>query len=184
MAATSTPFEVAPMTTATTMAGAFRFTVDRVPDRAALRMRGSDDELTWAQLRDRVDELAGGLHALGLRRGDTVALMIGNRPEFHICRPRGDDARRDAVLDLPDLVARADRLLRSRTPARGSRSSSGVPRRASWRRAAQLPRRSSTLIVADGEAPEGAIALEQTSRRADPDSTPRRTGAPSSPTTC
>ena len=85
MAATTTPFEVAPMTTATTIAGAFRFTVDRVPDRTALRMRGSDDGLTWAQLRDRVDELAGGLHALGLRRGDTIALMIGNRPEFHIC---------------------------------------------------------------------------------------------------
>jgi long-chain acyl-CoA synthetase len=85
MAATSTPFPVAPTTTATTVAGAFRFTVDRVPDRPALRMRGSDDALTWAQLRDRVDELAGGLHALGLRRGDTIALMIGNRPEFHIC---------------------------------------------------------------------------------------------------
>src|SRR5262249_24086475 len=57
---------------------------DRVPDRAALRMHGSDQHLTWAQVRDRVDELAGGLHALGLRRGDAVALMIGNRPEFHI----------------------------------------------------------------------------------------------------
>ena len=79
MAATSSQFEVAPMTTATTIAGAFRFTVDRVPDRPALRMRGSAEELTWAQLRDRVDVLAGGQHALGLHRGDTIALMIGNR---------------------------------------------------------------------------------------------------------
>jgi long-chain acyl-CoA synthetase len=31
-----------------------------------------------------VDALAGGLHALGVRRGDRVGLMIGNRPEFHV----------------------------------------------------------------------------------------------------
>ena len=40
--------------------------------------------LTWAQLRDRVDALAGGLAKLGVKRGDTVALMFSNRPEFHI----------------------------------------------------------------------------------------------------
>src|SRR5262249_49184603 len=39
---------------------------------------------TWAELRDRVDALAGGLAALGGTRGDTVALMISNRPEFHL----------------------------------------------------------------------------------------------------
>jgi long-chain acyl-CoA synthetase len=84
MTATSVPFVPAPMTTATTMAGAFRHTVDRVPDRPALRTQGGAYELTWVQLRDRVDALAGGLHKLGLRRGDTIALLIGNRPEFHI----------------------------------------------------------------------------------------------------
>jgi long-chain acyl-CoA synthetase len=84
MTATHTQYEVAPMTTAVTMAEAFRVTVDRVPDRTAVRTQGGGYELTWAQLRDRVDALAGGLHALGLRRGDTIALLIGNRPEFHI----------------------------------------------------------------------------------------------------
>src|SRR5215207_5031693 len=33
---------------------------------------------------DHPDALAGGLHHLGVRRGDTVALMISNRPEFMI----------------------------------------------------------------------------------------------------
>ncbi len=37
-----------------------------------------------AQLRDRSDALAGGLAGLGVQRGDSVALMLGNRPEFHI----------------------------------------------------------------------------------------------------
>ena len=32
-----------------------------------------------------MDALAGGLAALGLKRGDTLALMLANRPEFHLC---------------------------------------------------------------------------------------------------
>jgi long-chain acyl-CoA synthetase len=70
--------------TATTMAEAFRQTVDRVPDRVAIRTKDDSVSLTWNQLRDRVDALAGGLAKLGVQRGDTVALMFGNRPEFHI----------------------------------------------------------------------------------------------------
>ena len=31
-----------------------------------------------------MDAFAGGLHKLGVRRGDTVALMISNRPEFMV----------------------------------------------------------------------------------------------------
>ena len=35
--------------------------------------------------RERVDALAGGLAKLGVGRGETVALMLSNRPEFHLC---------------------------------------------------------------------------------------------------
>jgi long-chain acyl-CoA synthetase len=70
--------------TATTMAEAFRHTVDRVPDRVAIRTKDDSVSLTWGELRDRVDALAGGLAKLGVKPGDTVALMFGNRPEFHI----------------------------------------------------------------------------------------------------
>ena len=66
------------------MAEAFRLTVEDHPDRVAVRTKDDEVSLTWAQLRDRVDALAGGLAGLGVRRGDTVALMIGNRPEFHV----------------------------------------------------------------------------------------------------
>ncbi|MDX6648559.1 MAG: long-chain acyl-CoA synthetase [Solirubrobacteraceae bacterium] len=70
--------------TATTMAEAFRDTVERVPDRVAVRTKDDSTSLTWSQLRDRVDALAGGLAELGVQRGDTVALMFPNCPEFHI----------------------------------------------------------------------------------------------------
>ena len=69
----------------TTIAEAFRLTAEDYR-RTASRSAPKDDEvsLTWAELRDRVDALAGGLAELGVRTGDTVALMLGNRPEFHI----------------------------------------------------------------------------------------------------
>ena len=69
---------------AATMAEAFRLTVEDHPDRIAVRTLNDETALTWAQLRDRSDALAGTLHRLGVRRGDTVALMIANRPEFAI----------------------------------------------------------------------------------------------------
>src|SRR5688572_17639126 len=67
-----------------TIAEAFRSTASRHPDRVAVRTKDDEVSLTWTELRDRVDALARGLHALGLRRGDTVALMLANRPEFHV----------------------------------------------------------------------------------------------------
>jgi long-subunit acyl-CoA synthetase (AMP-forming) len=69
---------------ARTMTEAFRLTVEDHADRVAVRTKDDEVSLTWAQLRDRVDALAGGLAGLGVRRGDTVALMLGNRPEFAI----------------------------------------------------------------------------------------------------
>src|SRR4051794_6791158 len=69
---------------ATTMAEAFRLTAEQYPDRVAVRTKGDEVSLTWSALRDRVDALAGGLARLGVQRGDTVALMLGNGPGFHI----------------------------------------------------------------------------------------------------
>src|SRR5215218_1669475 len=69
---------------ARTIAEAFRMTVEDHPERVAIRTKDDEVSLSWAQLRDRVDALAGGLAGLGVGRGDTVALMLGNRPEFNI----------------------------------------------------------------------------------------------------
>jgi long-subunit acyl-CoA synthetase (AMP-forming) len=67
-----------------TIAEAFRITASQRPDDVAVRTKGDEVSWTWAELRERVDRLAGGLHDLGLRKGDTIALMLGNRPEFHL----------------------------------------------------------------------------------------------------
>ena len=69
---------------ASTVAQAFRLTVAARPDEVAVRTRNDEVSITWAQLRDRVDSVAGGLSALGLGRGDPCALLLSNRPEFHI----------------------------------------------------------------------------------------------------
>src|SRR3954471_5550473 len=69
---------------AATLAEAFRITVEDFPDRVAVRMLDDSVSLTWSELRDRSDALAGGLARLGVMRGDTVALMLGNSPEFHV----------------------------------------------------------------------------------------------------
>jgi long-chain acyl-CoA synthetase len=68
---------------AATIAEAFRITSAQRADQVAIRTKGDEVSWTWSDLRERVDRLAGGLHALGLRKGDTIALMLGNRPEFH-----------------------------------------------------------------------------------------------------
>ena len=50
----------------------------------ALALRGGDFELSWTDYAARVRRAAEGLHALGVQRGDTLALLLTNRPEFHV----------------------------------------------------------------------------------------------------
>ncbi|MBV9197203.1 MAG: long-chain fatty acid--CoA ligase [Solirubrobacterales bacterium] len=69
---------------ARTMCAAFQRTVADHGDVIALRTLGDAARLTWREYGERVRRLAGGLHSLGLRRGDTLALMLTNRPEFHL----------------------------------------------------------------------------------------------------
>jgi long-chain acyl-CoA synthetase len=70
---------------ASTIAEAFRITAANRAGDVAVRTKGDDVAWTWGELRERVDALAAGLVGLGLKRGDTVALLFGNRPEFHLC---------------------------------------------------------------------------------------------------
>ncbi len=67
-----------------TVCAAFQATVAERGNAVALRTRGDAVTLTWREYDAGVRRVAAGLHALGLRRGDTLALMLTNRPEFHV----------------------------------------------------------------------------------------------------
>jgi long-chain acyl-CoA synthetase len=79
-----TPEEGPSAAHAATIVEAFEITSATLADRVAIRTKGDEQTLTWAQWHRRVRDLAGGLHRLGLRRGETLAIMLSNRPEFHI----------------------------------------------------------------------------------------------------
>jgi fatty-acyl-CoA synthase len=54
----------------------------RHPERAALV--GGAQRYSYRTLRDEVRVMAKGLHALGIRKGDKVGILMGNRPEWII----------------------------------------------------------------------------------------------------
>jgi long-chain acyl-CoA synthetase len=62
-----------------TLCSVFAETAARLGDRAALVVGA--DKVTWTQYRERVREVALGLHALGFERGDFGVLLARNRPE-------------------------------------------------------------------------------------------------------
>jgi long-subunit acyl-CoA synthetase (AMP-forming) len=64
---------------------AFYQSVDRLGDDPAIRTQDDSYSISWNELRDRVHRIAGGLAKLGVKKGDTVALMLNNRPEFIPC---------------------------------------------------------------------------------------------------
>ena len=63
------------------LAKAFQMTVERLGDGSALRW-GDGESMSWNDLRSQAAAVAGGLSELGVTNGDTVAIMLNNRPEF------------------------------------------------------------------------------------------------------
>jgi long-subunit acyl-CoA synthetase (AMP-forming) len=69
---------------AATLCEAFQITAAERADAVALRTRGDAVALTWGEYAERVRAYAGGLAGLGVSRGDPLAIMLVNRPEFHL----------------------------------------------------------------------------------------------------
>ncbi|GIH02348.1 fatty-acid--CoA ligase [Rhizocola hellebori] len=63
---------------------AFQITAARAPQAVALRASGQETVITWGDYARRVARLAAGLRRLAVSKGDTIALMMANRPEFHL----------------------------------------------------------------------------------------------------
>ena len=142
---------------APTLAHAFRITAAERADQVAIRTKEDAFSITWGQLRERVDALAGGLAGLGLKRGDTLALMLSNRPEFHLC-------------DLAGMMLGATpfSIYNTYTPEQIEYLVKDAGARILICEQAYLPRvleaRTNLpdlehVIVVDGEAPAGTLAL-------------------------
>ena len=69
---------------APTLCHAFQATAAERPDEVALRNPGDQTVITWREYAQRVEAIAAGLARLGVERGDSVAVMLLNRPEFHL----------------------------------------------------------------------------------------------------
>jgi long-chain acyl-CoA synthetase len=69
---------------AATMVEAFELTSAALADSVAIRTKGDELTFTWSQWRERSRAIAGGLARLGLGRGETIAILLSNRPEFHL----------------------------------------------------------------------------------------------------
>ncbi len=67
-----------------TLPQAFQETAALDPNDVAIRTVGDKVVITWREYADRVRTIATGLSALGVQPGHTVALMLRNRPEFHL----------------------------------------------------------------------------------------------------
>jgi long-subunit acyl-CoA synthetase (AMP-forming) len=144
---------------APTLTEALRRTAANNPDTVAVRLPDDSVSITWAELLERVDSLAGGLAKLGVRRGDTVAIMLGNRPEFHI-----------ADLAVAMLGATPFSIYQTYPPGEIQYLCSDAATRVAIVEQAHLPvmleaRKSlpdlEHVIVVDGEAPEGTTALSE-----------------------
>jgi long-chain acyl-CoA synthetase len=152
---------------AATIAEAFRITAADRADEVAVRTRGDEVAWTWAELRERVDALAAGLTGLGLERGDTVALLLSNRPEFHLCdlavvtagatpfsiyMQYGPEQIRHVVTDAgARTIITEQQFLATVLEARR-----------------ELPDLEQVIVV-DGEAPEDVVTLEEVLAAPDPD---------------
>jgi long-chain acyl-CoA synthetase len=78
-----------------TVCARFREQVERIPDRVAMRYRGTDgawQDITWRDYGSLVEEVANGLLTLGVDPADAVAILSRNRAEWHVADVAGMSA--------------------------------------------------------------------------------------------
>jgi long-chain acyl-CoA synthetase len=144
---------------AATIAEAFRIiSANRAGD-VAVRTKGDELAWTWGDLRERVDALARGLAALGLRRGDAVALLLNTRPEFALCdlavMMAGGTPFSIYMQYTPDQIA----FVASDAGARMIVTEQALLAGALEARK-ELPSVEHVIVV-DGEAPKGVLSLDE-----------------------
>ncbi|MFL5894788.1 MAG: AMP-dependent synthetase/ligase [Thermoleophilaceae bacterium] len=150
-----------------TVPATFQHTANREPDRPALRTLDGSFECSWAEYNERVQRAAAGLAKLGLKKGDTMALMLSNRPEFHIADSAAMHlgATPWSIYNTytPDQIAF---LVEDAAPT------IAVTESAFLDRLLEVKGRDNALehiIVVDGDAPDGGMTLEELEQHGDED---------------
>jgi long-chain acyl-CoA synthetase len=140
-----------------TFAQAVRATAARHPEIVAVRTPDDAVSLTWGELLERVDAIAGGLAGLGVGRGDAVALMLSNRPEFNLADLAIVTLGATPFSIYVTYPAPEIEFLIRDSGARVAIVEQAFlePMLEARSRLAQLEH----VIVVDGEAPEGVLAL-------------------------
>jgi long-chain acyl-CoA synthetase len=152
---------------AATACEAFQRTADTHPDRVAIRTRDDEFTCTWAEYADRVRAMAAGLAALGVGKGDTVAVMMVNRPEFHFA-----DAAVMHLGAVPFSIyntytpSEIEHLVNDAGATVAIAEQAFADQILAARDAADALEH---LVVVDGDPPEGAISSEDLVSRGDED---------------
>jgi len=143
---------------AATLTEALRRTAANHPDIVAVRTPDDSVSLSWAELLERVDAVAGGLASLGVGRGDRIAIMLANRPEFHIADLAVATLGATPFSIYVTYPAEEIEFLISDSGARVAIVEQAfLPAMLAARR--RLPGLEHVIVV-DGEAPEGVLALD------------------------
>jgi long-chain acyl-CoA synthetase len=166
MASSTTTATAGQAVDATTLTEALRRTAAEHPDLVAVRTPDDSVSLTWSELVARVDALAGGMATLGVARGDCVAIMLANRPEFHIADLAAVTLGATPFSVYTTYPASEIEYLMTDSQARVAIVEQAfLPVMLEARR--NLPGLEHVVVV-DGDAPEGVLALDEV-EGSDPD---------------
>jgi long-chain acyl-CoA synthetase len=144
---------------APTVTEALRRTAANNGEIVAVRALDDSVSLTWSELLARVDALAGGLAKLGVERGDTVAMMLGNRAEFHLADLAAAMLGATPFSIYVTYPAEQIRYLISDAASRVAIVEQAfLPLMLEARE--QLPALEHVIVI-DGEAPAGTLALDE-----------------------
>jgi long-chain acyl-CoA synthetase len=148
---------------AKTACEAFQLTAEAHPDRVAIRTKGDEFSCTWGEYAERVRAVAAGLASLGVGTGDTIALMMVNRPEFHFA-----DAGAMHLGAVPFSIYNTYTPEQIEHLVKDAGSAVAITERAYAERMLAARDASDTfehVIVVDGEAPEGTMSLDELASR-------------------
>ena len=152
---------------AKTACEAFQITAEASPDRMAIRDKDDEQAYTWGEYADKVRALAAGLASLGVEHGDTVAVMLTNRPEFHLA-----DAAVMHLGAIPFSIyntyspEQIEFLVGDAAPAVLITEQEFLER---VMKAKDADNALEHVVVVDGDAPEGGLTLDELAERGEDD---------------